>query len=138
MDGTRIKFDSEKNSITIRDEAKTHHYFFSSFIVLQLFSNGLQVYANWEKQDYIFFFIFSFIFLSFIGFSIFYFSYNSYQKNITIAEIKYYNEKPFMWFKFRFFKLQNNKIRLINFKPKSKAPEDLLTHLEKYQISIKS
>jgi hypothetical protein len=78
------------------------------------------------------------LFLSFLGFTIFYIFFNSFKSVLNREDISHYIEKPFFWTKLRYFKLKNNKIRLINFRSKSTALEDLNFLLNKYNISIKS
>lgn len=138
MSSTHIKFIPEKQIITIDDEAKTMHYVFAVFAIIQIFSNGLQVYSRWGDFESKLFYGYCFLTLIFIGFAIFYLFIDSFQKQMRFNEVKYYAEKPFLWIKLRYFKLKNNKIRMINFSMKSTAPQDLKTCLKKYQISIKS
>lgn len=138
MSGVNIKFNPKSNTIKISDEAKTKHYFFSVFCVLQLLRSGLQIYTRWGELDSTLFYIFLFLFIAFAGFLIFYFFYNSIEKEVHIDDISYYKEKQFLWSKLRYFKLKSNKYRLLEFRPKSKAPNSLLNYLDKYQVSIKS
>jgi hypothetical protein len=138
MSSTSISFEPENQSIHIKDEAKTQHYFFAVFAVIQLFSNGLQIYSRWGEFDSTLFYFFCLIFLAFIGFTVFYVFFNSYKNIIALKDIKYYGEKPFLWTKLRYLKLKNNKIRFINYRQKSKASEEFKAFLSESQISIKS
>lgn len=137
MSGVKITFNSKSRTIKIKDEAKTLHFFFSVFALLQLISNGAQLYEHWAEYGSWQFYVFGFLFVVFIAFAVFYFFCNSYKTEIAVQDIKYYTETPFLWSTLRYFKLKNNQLRLLYFSKTSNAPQNLLDYLEKYQIDIK-
>ncbi len=135
---THIKFNSEKQTVTIEDESKLMHYVFLVFSAIQMFSNGLQIYSRWGQFDSKLFYLYFALFLIFLGFVLFFCFYNSFKAVLQIEDIQHYTEKPFFWTKLRYFKLKDRKIRLINFKSKSEALKDFNDFLNQYQIQIKS
>jgi len=137
MNGVNITFNSKSSTLKIKDEAKTQHFFFSVFALLQLISNGVQLYEHWGEYGSWQLYVFGFLFVAFIPFSVFYLFYNSYKDEINLQDIKYYAETPFLWSTLRYFKLKNNQLRLLYFSKTSNAPQDLLDYLKKYQIDIK-
>lgn len=137
MNAVKITFHPKSYTVKIKDEAKTQHFFFSVFTILQVISNAGQLYEHWGEYGSWQLYVFGFLFIVFIAFSVFYLFFNSYKNEIDLQNIKYYAEKPFLWFKLRYFKLSNKRLRFLNFKHKSDAPNDLLNYLDKYQINIK-
>jgi hypothetical protein len=138
MSSITIKFIKDKKVISIDDYSKAQNHLFKFIAVTQLFSSGIQINIYWLQFDEPFLYLFLLIFLIFSIACIYYFFYDSVEKLINIESISYYSEKPFLWSKIRFLKLKNNKIRLLNFRRKSKAQESLLNYLKKYHITIKS
>ncbi len=138
MSSTKIKYNPKNQNLTIDDEAKSVHYIFLVFSITQLCTNSIQVYSRWGQFDTNLFYVFCLLVLAFTAFTIYYLFYDSYTKELRLDDIVFYKEKAFFWTKLRYFKLKNNRIRLINLKSRSQASKDLKSLLNKNQILIKS
>jgi len=138
MNSINVKFDSEKRVLKIDDGSKTIHFILLFIAMVNVFSNGIQIVDKWGNFDSVLFYIFIFLFITMLGFMIFFIFFNSKSIEIHFNDIVFYREIPFLWTRVKYFKLRNRKLRLINFRNQSEDYVVLQNGLKAYHITIKS
>ena len=133
----KIKFKPDIKTLFIDDDAKTLKYFWVVFIILQLINAIFQLFNYWGQLYNPLLYIFIFIFVIFIAALVYYLLYDSSLEVLKHDEICYYKEKSIIGIKFRYIKLKNAKVRLLNFKKNSDEIKVLKQYFNEHKLTVK-
>lgn len=132
-----IQFDKNSKTIKIKDEAKPLSILYILICLLQIISSFFQILNYWNDFNDFRFYLFAIVFLLHFLALIYFIFYNSTVTTIKHDEIEYFKVKNILGLKFRFIKLQNNKIRLLNFKKSSKEIQSLKQYFKDNNLVLK-
>lgn len=124
-------------SIKVNDEAKLQR---RSQLILSgcmFVSNTTLFLSKLNETQTFLFFLFLFLSICFLIFFLFYLLKVDDCNEISIEDIMYLDTKRILFFPFRYLKLKNNRIRIINFKSNSNQLKLFLNFLEKENVRIK-
>ncbi|NBC58448.1 MAG: hypothetical protein GVY05_09235 [Bacteroidetes bacterium] len=132
----KIKFHN--NQIEIKDDASFQRKIMLFLVCLNLFNLFIQIWSRWNEFSNLLLYLFIVFFVLMIATLVYYLFYNSSQEIIEHEQIQYFKIKNILGLKLRYFKLTDDKTRLLYLKGKSTEIKELINYLEQNSFVIMS